>query len=273
MNFSRFKQYFKQEGKYGFAAFSIPFLIMFIAYLSIGIYWGSDRSVLASDAFSQFSNFHASFNNVLHGKQSIFYTWNASLGLNYWSLISYYLGGIFTPLVFLFKNQNIPDALYLLTMLKIGCAGWAFWYYGKETYKISPWSVVTLSISYSLMSFITAHSELIMWLDVFIYLPLIILGINRVLEKGKSKLLFISYLLLFISNFYFGFMIGVFTVAYFFVRLISDFKANKKRILPYFLTSFLAGISSMVMILPAVLDLSTNGETLTEMSKLKTEAT
>lgn len=273
MNFSRFKQYFKQEGKYGFAAFSIPFLIMFIAYLSIGIYWGSDRSVLASDAFSQFSNFHASFNNVLHGKQSIFYTWNASLGLNYWSLISYYLGGIFTPLVFLFKNQNIPDALYLLTMLKIGCAGWAFWYYGKETYKISPWSVVTLSISYSLMSFITAHSELIMWLDVFIYLPLIILGINRVLENGKSKLLFISYLLLFISNFYFGFMIGVFTVAYFFVRLISDFKANKKRILPYFLTSFLAGISSMVMILPAVLDLSTNGETLTEMSKLKTEAT
>lgn len=273
MNIAKFKDYFKREGKYGLTAFLIPFLTMFFVYLSIGIYWGSDRSVLASDAFSQFSNFHASFNNVLHGKESILYTWNASLGLNYWSLISYYLGGIFTPLVFFFNNQNIPDALYLLTLIKVGCAGLAFWYYGKETYKIAPWSIVTLSVSYSLMSFITAHSELIMWLDVFVYLPLVILGINRVLEKGQSKLLFASYLLLFISNFYFGFMVGVFTVAYFFVRLLIEPKAYKKRIIPYFVTSFLAGISSMIMILPAVMDLSTNGETLSEMTKFKTEAT
>ena len=273
MNLTRFKDYFKREGKYGFAAFLIPFLIMFLAYLSIGIYWGSSRSVLASDAFSQFSNFHASFNNMLHGEQSIFYTWNASLGLNYWSLISYYLGGIFTPIVFFFDNQNIPDALYLLTLIKIGCAGLAFWYYGKETYRISPWSVVGLSISYSLMSFVTAHSELIMWLDIFVYLPLVVLGINRVLEKGKSKLLFVSYFLLFISNFYFGFMIGVFTFAYFLVRVLSQPKQYKHRVLPYFITSILAGLSSMIMILPAVLDLSTNGETLTEMSKFKTEAT
>ena len=270
---NQIKNYFKREGKYGVTAFFIPFFIMLFVYLSLGIYWGSDRSVLASDAFSQFSNFHASFNNVLHGKQSIFYTWNASLGLNYWSLISYYLGGIFTPLVFFFNNQNIPDALYLLTLIKIGFAGLAFWYYGKETFKISPWSVVTLSVSYSLMSFITAHSELIMWLDTFVWFPLIILGINRVLDNGKSRLLFVSYLMLFISNFYFGFMVGVFSVCYFFARLIARPKDYKKRILPYFITAFLAGISSMIMILPAVLDLSTNGETLTEMSRIKTEAT
>ena len=91
---------FKNNWPYMLASFFIPFLIMAIIYLSIGIYPGSSRSVLASDAFSQFSNFHASFNNVLHGKQSLFYTWNASLGLNYLSLISYYLGGLFTPLVF-----------------------------------------------------------------------------------------------------------------------------------------------------------------------------
>lgn len=273
MNFKSIKNYFKNEGKYGVAAFFIPFFIMLLAYLSIGIYWGSSRSVLASDAFSQFSNFHASFNNMLHGKQSIFYSWDTSLGLNYWSLISYYLGGIFTPLVFFFKNQNIPDALYLLTLIKIGFSGLAFWIYSKETFRISPWSAVTLSVSYSLMSFITAHSELIMWLDTFIYLPLIVLGINRVLEKGKSKLLFISYFLLFISNFYFGFMVGVFTVSYFFARVATNFSSYKKRIIPYFITAFLAGISSMIMILPAVLDLSTNGETLTEISKIKTEAT
>ena len=36
-----------------------------------------------------------------------------------------------------------------------------------------------------------------MWLDAFIYLPLVILGIHRVMDLKRPKLLFISYLLLF----------------------------------------------------------------------------
>lgn len=270
---SNFKTKFKETGKYGLLAFFIPVLVMIGVYLSLSIYPGSARSVLASDAFSQFSNFHASFNNVLHGKQSIFYTWNASLGLNYWSLISYYLGGIFTPIVFFFDNKNIPDALYLLTLLKIGVASLSFWYYSKETYKLPKLSHVTLAICYSLMSFATAHSELIMWLDVFMYIPLIILGINRILDKGKSALLFVSYFLLFVSNFYFGFMVGLFSFFYFLARVIPNFSFYKKRIFPYLITSVLAGIASMVMILPAVFDLSANGETLTTIARTKTEAT
>lgn len=270
---SNVKTKFKETGKYGLLAFFIPVLVMIGVYLSLSIYPGSARSVLASDAFSQFSNFHASFNNVLHGKQSIFYTWNASLGLNYWSLISYYLGGIFTPIVFFFDNQNIPDALYLLTLLKIGVASLSFWYYSKETYKLPKLSHVTLAVCYSLMSFATAHSELIMWLDIFMYIPLIFLGINRILNNGKSALLFVSYFLLFISNFYFGFMVGLFSFFYFLARVIPNFSFYKKRILPYFITSILAGVASMIMILPAVFDLSANGETLTNISRTKTEAT
>lgn len=270
---SKIKKSFKTSGKYGLTAFIIPFLIMVGVYLSLGIYPGSARSVLASDAFSQFSNFHASFNNVLHGKQSIFYTWDASLGLNYWSLISYYLGGIFTPIVFFFNNQNIPDALYVLTLIKIGAASLSFWYFAKETYKLPNLSHVTLAISYSLMSFAMAQSELIMWLDVFMYLPLVFLGINRVLEKGRSALLFVSYFLLFVSNFYFGFMVGLFSFLYFVVRVATNSQLYKKRIVPYLTTSLLAGIASLIMILPAVFDLLSNGETLSEMTKFKTEAT
>ncbi|MGY3765713.1 YfhO family protein [Vagococcus vulneris] len=270
---SKWKQSFKRDGIYAAASFLIPFFLMFAAYLSLGIYWGSDRSVLASDAFSQFSNFHASFRNALHGEQSLFYTWNASLGINYWSLISYYLGGIFTPLVFFFKNENIPDALYLLTMIKIGAAGLAFWSYGKRTFKIERWSIVALSVAYSLMSFVTAQSELIMWLDIFMYFPLIILGINQIFEKGRSIVLFVSYLLLFISNFYFGFIIGLFSVMYYAVQCVIHSTKWKQTIVPYFTTAILAGLSSMVMILPAVMDLRTNGEKLTEMSRFKTDAT
>ncbi|WP_086348478.1 YfhO family protein [Candidatus Enterococcus clewellii] len=270
---NKLQRFIKENWPYMAASFFIPFFIMAIVYLSIGIYPGSSRSVLASDAFSQFSNFHASFNNVLHGKQSIFYTWNASLGLNYLSMISYYLGGLFTPIVFFFSNQNMPDALYLITLLKIGSAGLSFWFLASHTFKINKWAHVTLSVPYALMSFATAHSELIMWLDAFVYLPLVIWGIHRLMDERKPILLFVSYLLLFIANFYMGFMIGIFSVLYFIARLLTNWKQYKKTILPYGITSLLAGGASMIIILPTLFDLLSNGETLSEVTKFKTEAT
>lgn len=198
------KDFLQKNKWYMMASFFIPFLVMAIMYLTIGIYPGSDRSIMASDAFSQFSNFHASFRNALLGEQSFLYTWNASLGLNFLSLISYYLGGLFTPLVLFFPNQLMPDALYFLTLIKIGSAGLSFWFYASHRFKIAKGSHITLAVCYALMSFVTAQSELIMWLDAYIYLPLIIWGIDRLIQKHKPKLLFISYFMLFFTSFYLG---------------------------------------------------------------------
>ncbi|MGX6961424.1 YfhO family protein [Vagococcus xieshaowenii] len=270
---STFKTIIKTEKKYWLSAFLIPMIILALAYLTVPIYPGSKLTLLASDAFSQFSNFHANFRNMLLGKQSIFYSWNASLGLNYLSLISYYLGGIFTPLVLLFPLKMIPDAMYVLTLLKFGCAGLSFWIFARQTYRIKPLYHVLLAISYALMGFAVAHSELIMWLDTFVWIPLILLGIHRVIEQKKPILLFVSYLLLFMSNFYFGFMVGVFSFLYFFIRVSIDWRHNKQAILPYFITSILAGLSSMIIILPTIFDLRENGEALTEIKHLKTAAT
>lgn len=268
-----FKSIFKNEKKYWLSAFFIPILILALAYLTVPIYPGSKLTLLASDAFSQFSNFHANFRNMLLGKQSIFYSWNASLGLNYLSLISYYLGGIFTPLVLLFPLKMIPDAMYFLTLLKFGCAGLSFWVFSRHTYRIKPIYHVLLAVSYALMGFSVAHSELIMWLDTFVWIPLILLGIHRIIEKKKPLLLFISYLLLFVSNFYFGFMVGIFSFLYFFIKIAINWQQDKKAIVPYLITSVLAGLASMIIILPTIFDLRQNGEALTEIKQLKTAAT
>lgn len=94
------------------------------------------------------------------------------------------------------------------------------------------WSRVALSVTYALMSFAIAHSEIIMWLDAFVYLPLIILGINRVMDLKKPTVLFVSYLMLFLTSFYMGFMIGVFSVLYFIARLVTNWKLYKKALFP-----------------------------------------
>ncbi|MEI5992314.1 hypothetical protein A5881_003870 [Enterococcus termitis] len=259
--------------KYAVASFILPILILGIVYFSIGIYPGSKMSILVSDGFTQYSNFFANFNTMMKSENSIFYTWSGSLGLNYLSFISYYLGGIFTPLVYFFDNQNIPDFIYYLTLLKIGCIGLSFWFLSSRSFSIPKWGDMLLSISYALMSFSIANSEVIMWLDGILYLPLVVLGINRLLEYNRPLLLFISYLLLFISNFYIGFMVGIYSFLYFIVRVALDRKLYLKKSISYLFTGLLASGASMILVLPTVIDLKSNGEAFTKINTFKTAVT
>lgn len=266
-------QFFKGNIKYAAASFLFPIVLLAVVYFSIGIYPGSKISILASDGFGQYANFFASFNNLMKSDQSIFYTWFGSLGLNYLSLISYYLGGIFTPFVYFFDNQNIPDFIYYLTLVKVGFTGLAFWVFSYKTFHLPKWGDLLLSVSYALMGFTIANSEMIMWLDGLIYFPLVILGIHLIMDKRQPALLFISYFLLFISNFYIGFMIGMYSFLYFVARLFTNQKQYIKCLPSYLFTSLLAGGASMMLLLPTLTDLRTNGEALTAIKSWKTAAT
>jgi len=266
-------QFFQGNITYAIVSFLLPIVLLAAVYFSIGIYPGSKISILASDGFGQYANFFASFNNLMKSDQSIFYTWFGSLGLNYLSLISYYLGGIFTPFVYFFDNQNIPDFMYYLTLVKVGFAGLTFWFFAHKTFDLPKWANLLLSVSYALMGFTIANSEMIMWLDGLIYFPLVILGIHFIMDKHQPALLFISYFLLFISNFYIGFMIGIYSFLYFVARLFTNQKRYIKCLPSYLSTSILAGGASMILLLPALIDLRKNGEALTTIKNWKTVAT
>ncbi|MGM0219256.1 YfhO family protein [Enterococcus sp. AZ126] len=269
----KIKNWLERKGWAFLLSVLIPIGIMVAVYLTMGIYPTSERTVLASDALSQTSNFFASFNNVLHGEQSIFYTWYGSLGLNYWSFMAYYINGIFSFLVVFFDNQHIPDALYFILLLKFGAIGGTFWIMSDRLFKLPQIAKIMLSISFALCGFSIAYSPQQMWLDGLIYLPLVILGIHLLMDERKPKLLFISYLLLFLSNFYMAFMVGVFSFLYVFCRFLTEPKRYKTALLPYLLTSLLAGGASMVTILPTLLDLKNNGEGLTPIYSFLTKDT
>lgn len=252
-------------------SFVLPVCIVAISYFRIGIYPTSELTILSSDGFAQLVNFYAGFNNMLHGEQSFFYTWSGSIGLNFVSLMSYYVNSIFSFIVYFFDNLHMPDAMYVIFLAKIGAMGVSFWVYASHTYKLPQWVKISFSTSYALISFTMAYSIFLMWMDALIYLPLVLLGIQRVMDQKKLMLLFISYFLLFVSNYYIAFMVGIFSVFYFLARLLTDVKRYKKSILPYFVTSFLSGGASMIIILPSILDIRLNGEKLDSLHNIFTD--
>lgn len=266
------KLFFKTYWNY-FVSFIIPVLIMTGVYLSQGIYWNSDNSPLLGDGFHQYVIFDIALRNILHGNGSLFYTFTSGLGLNFYALSSYYLGSFLSPLVYFFDLTNIPDAVYLTTLLKFGLIGLSTFFSLNRLFKDIPKSLkLALSTSYALMSFTVSQLEIKTWLDVFILIPLIITGLHLLITEKKLLLYFTSLSILFIQNYYFGYMTALFLIFWYLCQISWDFKTRKSSFLDFVVTSFLAGMASLIMTLPTLFDLQTHGEKLTEVTKFQTES-
>ena len=242
-------------------------------YLSQGIYWNSDNSPLLGDGFHQYVIFDVALRNILHGNGSLFYTFTSGLGLNFYALSSYYLGSFLSPLVYFFDLTNMPDAVYLTTLLKFGLIGLSTYFSLNKLFQSIPKPLkLALSTSYALMSFTVSQLEIKTWLDVFILIPLIITGLQLLITEKKFLLYFTSLSILFIQNYYFGYMTVLFLIFWYLCQISWNFKTRKSSVLDFIVISFLAGMASLILTLPTLFDLQTHGEKLTEVTKFQTES-
>ena len=266
------KLFFKTYWTY-FVSFIIPVIIMIGVYLSQGIYWNSDTSPLLGDGFHQYVIFDVALRNILHGNGSLFYTFTSGLGLNFYALSSYYLGSFLSPLVYFFDLTNMPDAVYLTTLLKFGLIGLSTYFSLNKLFQSIPKPLkLALSTSYALMSFSVSQLEIKTWLDVFILIPLIITGLHLLITEKRFLLYFTSLSILFIQNYYFGYMTALFLIFWYLCQISWDFKTRKSSFLDFIVISFLAGMASLILTLPTLFDLQTHGEKLTEVTKFQTES-
>ena len=266
------KLFFKTYWIY-FVSFIIPVVIMTGVYLSQGIYWNSDTSPLLGDGFHQYVIFDVALRNILHGNGSLFYTFTSGLGLNFYALSSYYLGSFLSPLVYFLNLSNMPDAVYLTTLLKFGLIGLSTYFSLNKLFQSIPKPLkLALSTSYALMSFTVSQLEIKTWLDVFILIPLIITGLHLLITEKKVLLYFTSLSILFIQNYYFGYMTVLFLIFWYLYQISWDFKTRKSSFLDFIITSVLAGMASLILTLPTLFDLQTHGEKLTEITKFQTES-
>lgn len=255
-------------------AFLLPVAIMAGLLALRGIWWGSSTTILASDSFHQYVIFHQALRNTLHGQGSLFYNFTIGLGINFYALSTYYLGSFFSPLVYFFDLNSMPDFLYLMTIVKFGLTGLSSFISLSSIYtRLRFPLLISLSTSFALMSFTTSQFELFNWLDVFLLLPLILLGLHRLFTGKGGLLYYISLTCLFLQQYYFGYITSLFLIVWSLGLLSWNVKVRIRYLLDFVFVSFLAACSSMITLLPTFFDLRAHGETLTQIDKLKTPQT
>lgn len=202
-------------------AFAVPALILFIGFLTRGVYPIADRNVLTIDLFHQYAPFMAELQDKLRSGGSLLYSWSGGLGTNFFALFAYYLASPLNLLIVLFPKSLLTEAIMVLIVLKIGLAGACFFVFLRGVWKEENYFGVAVASLYALSSYSLAYYWNIMWLDGVFLLPLILLGLVLLVREGKYLLYTISLALVIYSNYYIAFFVCLFTALYFILCLFQ----------------------------------------------------
>lgn len=203
-------------------AFFVPFLTMSLIYIFQGVYPFGNDSLLTVDLGQQYVDFYAYYRQTFFEyPTTFFYSFSKAIGGDMVGLWAYYLTSPFNLLFLLFPHTQIVLAVTCLTLFKISLAGLSFGYLLKKAFNGTGFILAAFSISYALMGYTIVNQLNIMWLDALIFLPLIVLGLERLVDKksGLGYSIFLGIMLF--SNYYMAYMICLFLICYFIFRLIG----------------------------------------------------
>lgn len=235
------------------SAFLLPFLIMLTLFGIKGIYPFGDRSFLSGDLYHQYMPFFSELLRKVRAGETLSFSYHVGIGSNFLALYVYYLASPFHILALLVPESHLMEFISYLVVFKTGLTGLSCCYYLQKHFDTKSPATVLFSCFYALSGFMAAYNYNIMWLDCILLLPLVILGLERLVKEGKGGLYCVTLGLSIFTNFYISIMICIFLALYFVLLLITERCRHFWRSVGYFtLFSLLAGGMAAVLLIPEV---------------------
>lgn len=197
-------------------AFAIPFGGMLILMLIAGCAPFGNKTFLYSDAWHQYYPFFLNYRQALRSGDSLLYNWDLGMGMDYLGLISYYLASPLNLLSVLLPEGWLLGYFNLLHPIRLGLAGLFFAIFLKEIFRKEDISIAVFGSFYALCAWAMGYKWNVMWMDTFALLPLVVLGMVKLLRDKKFILYTLSLFLAVFSNYYIGFFVCIFVFLLFF---------------------------------------------------------
>lgn len=252
----------------------IPVAIMLLTTIWLKISPFGSGSYLIIDMVGQYSAFLAYLRTIILGTgNNIFYSFSKTIGGDVYGLFTYYLASPINLIVTLFPSKDIPYAVLLIIFTKIGLAGLTSNILITRG-KTNDWKSLIFSTSYALTAYNISFGYNIMWMDAIFLLPLIIMGIDKILENKSPIQYVICLVLTLMINYYIGFMVCIFSGMYFIYKLLIKKDKLKKYIiktLKFLIISLIAVGIAAVVLLPSF-KLIQEGRATFDTKELKFEA-
>lgn len=251
MYMSKIKRFFKKFGLrqlYACLAFALPALIF------AGYFISKKGNILTVDLGQQYVDFLAYYQQKLFKDPSkLIYSFASGLGGSMLGTDSYYLLSPFNLLLLFFPQQFLPQGILLVISCKIGAICLSSYLVWGKKFHLAKEYVLAASLAFALCGFVVANNLNLMWLDSLVLLPWLQKAIDRLLAGEKNHLVLVTFLL-WLTNFYTGYMTLLFGLLYLLVGLATNAEP-KKRFWAYFKGSFFGSCLGGVSLWPTFLEL------------------
>lgn len=219
-----------------------------------------NNSMLDVDFYHQYGPLLNELYDRVKDGGSILYSFNTAGGLPFYRNFLNYLSSPFNIILFLFKKENIVMAFSIIIGLKAVFASVSMSYYLKKTFKKDGLLTCLFGVLYAFSGYFCAYYWNIMWLDGMVFLPLIMLGINKIIDEDNPIFYIVFLAIMLFANYFISYMICIFSVIYFVGLFIyrGNFKIKNilKKILMFSLSSVLAAGLVSFMLIPLAHSLS-----------------
>lgn len=210
-------------------AFSITAGLLLLVYVLYGLYPLGEKCILYSDMQSQYYPMLTEFYSRVKEGRGLIYSWSTGLGMPFAGNLINYLASPVNLLVLFFPKDNIYTAIALIILIKVSFASGFFTFYVNKSRDTDRIFAVSLGVAYSLCGWFAAYYWDFMWLDAFALFPIVIYGIEKLIDTHKPLTYILSLALTLITSFYIGYMVCIFSVIWF---LIYEFFIGKDSMLP-----------------------------------------
>ncbi|MCI8659090.1 MAG: YfhO family protein [Lachnospiraceae bacterium] len=238
------------------AAFLVPVIILLIIFAQRGIYPFGEESFLRTDMYHQYAPFFSEFRHKLAEGESLLYSWNVGMGVNFSALYAYYLASPLNWLLILCPADLVIEFMTYMIVLKTGLCGLSMAFYLKKHLGTSDFGIAFFGVFYALSGYMAAYSWNIMWLDCILLFPMIMLGLERLVRDGRGLFYCLTLGLSILSNYYISIMTCIFMVLYFIVLLVMEREMTWERFVSrcffFVFYSLLAGGLAGLVLLPEI---------------------
>lgn len=220
-----------------------------------------NNSLLCVDFYHQYGPMLGELYDRLHSFGGFNYSFTMAMGLPFFRNFLNYLSSPFNIIMLFFPRSGLLTSYSFIIGFKAVAAACTFVYFISKKFDYKGLPLIPLGLLYAFQGYFIAYYWNIMWLDGMVFLPIITLGIENIVNKQKWKLYTITLAIMLLANYFIGYMICIFSVVYFFFYNICKTKLKKgiikeniklffKRFLMFGLSSLAAGALGAFLLLP-----------------------
>lgn len=214
----------KKEIKYYLITGAITTAICILLYIQLVT---SYNTIWISDAYAQYAALFSKLKDILQNGSSLLYSFQGGLGDGFLGTFFYYLASPFNAILLFF--QDIDHFFTVLIWLKAIAISLSALYFFRYHFKLeNPLYSIAFSILYVFIGFNVLYFFHIMWLDAVFMLPILLVGIDKFIKKRKMGLYLFSLIYTIITNYYFGYMVCIFSFLYFNYRILLSHSIKKE---------------------------------------------